>query len=144
MLLRVTVIIFLFCSFSFNEKRMDSGINIHISNLKNQTSSIRIAVYRASDNFPDEKKFYRAFVYNYSGSGSINYTISGLEEGEYAFAFFQDLNNNGKLNTNIFGYPKEPFCFSNNIKPLIKAPSFNECKVLVKGQSNTLNVKMIR
>lgn len=36
-----------------------------------------------------------------------------LPEGEYAFCIYQDANNDGELNSNKIGIPKEPFGFSN-------------------------------
>jgi uncharacterized protein (DUF2141 family) len=36
-----------------------------------------------------------------------------LPEGEYLIAAFQDTNNNGKLDTNIFGVPREPAGLTN-------------------------------
>ncbi len=130
--------------FSFQNKKGYSTISINISNLKNKATTIRIAVYRRQDKFPDEKGFYKAFVCQYTGSGNLEYSITGLEPSDYAFAFYQDINNDNKLNTNIFGYPKEPFCFSNNVKPHFKAPNFDECKIKCTNASNAISVKMIQ
>jgi len=42
-------------------------------------------------------------------------TFSGLKPGTtYAIRAFHDLNGDGKLNTNPFGVPTEPYAFSNN------------------------------
>ena len=34
-------------------------------------------------------------------------------QGEYLIAIFYDTNNNGILDTNLFGFPKEPVGLSN-------------------------------
>ena len=41
-------------------------------------------------------------------------TLPGLKPGRYAIRAFHDLNGDGKLGTNPFGVPTEPFAFSNN------------------------------
>ena len=49
-----------------------------------------------------------------------------VEKGEYAIAAFQDINKNGDLDRNIFQYPTEPFGFSNNFRPMLKAPHWTD------------------
>jgi uncharacterized protein (DUF2141 family) len=44
--------------------------------------------------------------------------------GKYAVAFFQDLNGNQKLDTNLFGVPKEGFGFSRDAMGKLGPPSF--------------------
>ncbi len=39
-----------------------------------------------------------------------------VPEGDCALKVFHDVNGNGKLDTNPFGMPIEPFAFSNNAK----------------------------
>ncbi len=47
---------------------------------------------------------------------------------DYAFSMYIDMNGNGKLDKNLFGIPKEPYCFSQNVKPKLSAPKFNDCQ----------------
>jgi len=39
-----------------------------------------------------------------------------LPVGQYAVSVFQDGNDNGRLDTNIFGIPRERFGFSNGVR----------------------------
>jgi uncharacterized protein (DUF2141 family) len=39
-----------------------------------------------------------------------------LAPGQYAFRLFHDVNGDGRMNTNPFGIPTEPFAFSNNAR----------------------------
>ena len=50
---------------------------------------------------------------NVSGA-TATVTFGGLKSGTYAVRAFHDLNGDGKLNTNPFGVPTEPYAFSNN------------------------------
>lgn len=42
--------------------------------------------------------------------------FSNVPYGEYAVGVFHDLNKNGKLDANFFGFPKEDMAVSNNAK----------------------------
>jgi uncharacterized protein (DUF2141 family) len=43
-------------------------------------------------------------------------TFENLAPGTYAFQLYHDVNGNGKMDTNPFGMPTEPYAFSNNAK----------------------------
>jgi uncharacterized protein (DUF2141 family) len=68
--------------------------------------------------------------------------VRGLKAGEYSFVAYLDENGDGKLNRNALGKPKEPFIFSNDVKPKLKKPSFDETKVSVApGEVVVLTLK---
>lgn len=45
---------------------------------------------------------------------TITVVFENLEPGDYAVSVIHDRNNNGKLDTNTLGIPKEGFAFGNN------------------------------
>ena len=64
-----------------------------------------------------------------------------LPEGIYAIALFIDANKNLKIDKNFLGIPKEQFGFSNNAMGKLSAPSFEQAKFRVEG--NTVqNIKL--
>ncbi len=130
-------------SFIFLNSHSPVDLTIHISNVKSATAPIRIALYDKSSDFPDEKGYAQAKVFVPGKTGEASFVFTGLAEGEYAVAIYQDLDNNSSLNTNFFGYPKEPFGFSNNVKPRFSAPSFKQCKVAVSATNHSISVKLI-
>ena len=67
--------------------------------------------------------------------------VIDLPEGIYAIALFVDANKNLKIDKNFLGIPKEQFGFSNNAMGKLSAPSFEQAKFKVEG--NTLqNIKL--
>ncbi len=48
--------------------------------------------------------------------GSASVTIPGLPVGRYGIKAFHDVNGNGRMDTNPFGMPTEPFAFSNDAR----------------------------
>ena len=56
--------------------------------------------------------------------GRATATLTGLKPGRYAVRAFHDVNGDGKMSTNPFGMPTEPFAFSNNAKGVMGPASW--------------------
>jgi uncharacterized protein (DUF2141 family) len=127
--------------FGFVESHAQT-LNLKVSNLKS-TATLRIAFYKKENKFPDEGKFAFAKEYKPTKTGDITVNFTDIPAGEYALAIYQDSNGNKKLDTNIVGYPKEPFGFSQNIKPRFSAPAYEECKIAFSANNTTFSIKLI-
>lgn len=66
-----------------------------------------------------------------------------LPAGKYAVTTFHDVNNNGELDTKLFGIPKEPYGFSNNFKPKFGPPSYEKCAVDIQVGANDISISLI-
>lgn len=53
--------------------------------------------------------------------------------GTYGISAFHDEDNDGKLNTNLVGYPVEEYCSSKNARNMFSAPSWKDAKFAYKG-----------
>lgn len=56
-----------------------------------------------------------------------------IPAGTYGISAFHDEDNNGKLNTNVVGYPVEQYCSSNDARNMFSAPSWSDAKFKFKG-----------
>lgn len=65
-----------------------------------------------------------------------------LPLGEYAVSTYQDINSNGKLDRNFIGKPKEPYGFSNNVKPF-GPPSYKNCKFAFTNSVKLISISLI-
>lgn len=65
--------------------------------------------------------------------GTVYARFRGVRPGRYGIAVFHDENNNGKVDTNFLGLPKEGFGFS-RITPMRK-PSFDETSFELKKRA---------
>lgn len=68
-------------------------------------------------------------------------TFAGLPEGEYAIKMFHDVNSDGKMNTNPFGMPTEPFAFSNNAVGNMGPAEWDAAHFAVTAPATTQNIK---
>ncbi len=59
--------------------------------------------------------------------------FEGLAPGVYAVAVSHDLNSNRKTDRNFVGMPKEAWGVSNNVRPSMRAPRFEEAAVRIAG-----------
>jgi uncharacterized protein (DUF2141 family) len=69
-------------------------------------------------------------------------TFKKIRAGTYGVSAFHDVNENGKLDTNIVGYPTEDYCASRNARNLFSAPSFDDAKFSYKGGEKRLEAQM--
>jgi uncharacterized protein (DUF2141 family) len=113
------------------------SLQIEVSNVKKDRGSIMLAVHNRA-NFLKSRLVEQKIPTNQT---SCVLKID-LEEGEYAVAVFQDENNNQKLDTNMFGVPQEPYGFSNNARPKLRAPTFDEAKISLWGQSKLVQIRL--
>ncbi|MDY7394579.1 DUF2141 domain-containing protein [Aureibaculum sp. 2210JD6-5] len=101
-------------------------LTIKIDNIKLLEGKIRIGVFNKSKNFLKREaaiKHYYITVNNTTETIEIN----DLPKGDYAFSMFHDENSDDEFNLNFLGIPKEPYGFSNNVKPKFSAPSYKDC-----------------
>ncbi len=63
--------------------------------------------------------------------------------GKYAVSIYQDMNDNGKLDSGIFSIPKEPIGFGNNYKPFGK-PKFESAAIEFKATSRPQEIKLFK
>jgi len=59
--------------------------------------------------------------------------FKGVPPGVYGASAFHDEDNNGKLNTNLVGYPVEEYCATNNARNMFSAPSWKDARFSYKG-----------
>lgn len=115
-------------------------ISVNISDLKVAKGSMIISLFNQADHFPKEGKEFKKVIVPVN-SLNVQYTFKNIPAGEYSIAVLHDKNSDGNCNKNLLGIPKEGYCFSNNIKPIFSAPSFQETKFKVLA-NQTLNLQL--
>jgi uncharacterized protein (DUF2141 family) len=104
----------------------DKKLSIRIDGTHLEGKNVYVALYRKEDEFPSEKTAFKAtIVVGNPESTTVSFDVP---YGEYAAAIYLDENENGKLDKNSIGFPKEPFGFSNNFRPKLGKPKFKNCK----------------
>lgn len=66
----------------------------------------------------------------------VSQTITGLKPGRYAIKAYHDVNGDGRMNTNPFGLPTEPYAASNNAPSRMGPPAWADAVIdLVAGDN---------
>lgn len=116
-------------------------LELRFENLEKTGGTIRLALYNSESHFMVEKK---AVLYNFKTAtgGTLKAELPGLTYGTYAFAVFQDENENNILDKNLFGVPTEPYAFSKTPPTKWRLPKFNEVKFDIMQPSHSLTVRL--
>lgn len=111
-----------------------AGPNLRVTatNLQSDEGSFIVWVYDNPDSWLSDRwrtqKILRIAGNRADDAISVELT---LPPGEYALSVFQDLNDDGKLERNFIGLPKEPAGLSNNLRPKFGPPKFEDAKFTV-------------
>lgn len=70
------------------------------------------------------------------------FTIKDIVPGIYAIKMMQDVNRNGKFDQSWIGLPLEPYGFSNDAKPFLKAPNFSAVKFAIVPGANAITIHL--
>lgn len=100
---------------------------VELRGLKDASGNVYIAVYDSDKNWlGDDVVMSKEVVIAEALDGELVRTELQLPLGEYALSIFYDRNNNGELDTNFIGMPKEPIALSNNAKGKFGPPKYKD------------------
>ena len=119
-------------------------MDVWVQNLELKKGSIYVAVYKDEAQFLKEKAFFAGKILKVESLTDCVVPFTDLPFGEYAVAVFHDLNNNQKLDRNIFGVPTEPYAFSNNPSVKWRSPTFAETKVQLQAAKEKVVIELKR
>jgi uncharacterized protein (DUF2141 family) len=116
-----------------------SSVTVVVSELVSTRSAVKLYFYNVRATFLQHGGYAFMRVVQPGGQSRIQLPIE-LSNGEWAVVITQDINNNDKLDKNFLGIPTEPYAFSNNVRPTVSAPDFNQCKFLVSGPGKVVTI----
>lgn len=119
-----------------------NNLTVNVTNLKANKGTLEIGLFNKEAGFLKSGNQYILKKVKVMGN-SMKYTFSNLPSGNYAVAVYQDENADNKCNTNLLGIPTEGYGFSNNFRPKLSAPKFNQTKIPLFGDRN-ITIQLIR
>jgi len=103
-------------------------ITVTVTNINTMSGNIHVGLFNTSKHFLIEGKEYQTASKKVEDD-SIVIVLNDIPKGNYAISLYHDINADKECNLNFFGAPVEPFGFSNNYRPIISKPSFDDCKI---------------
>ncbi|CAA0148560.1 DUF2141 domain-containing protein [Tenacibaculum maritimum] len=115
------------------------SMTIAFKGMKSDKGNLYIAIYNKEKDFL--KRALKGAVVKIKDKEAL-VVFDHLLSGEYAVSAFHDENDNKKMDTKIFGIPKEPVGISNDAKGFMGPPKYRDAKFkLVKDVSLTIQLK---
>lgn len=111
-------------------------ITVTVDKVKNNNGKVLFALY-TEDTFM-KKQPIQAVGSNIEGN-KVKVTFTNVPEGAYAITCVHDENDNGKMDFEPTGMPKEDYGTSNN-QLSYGPPEFGTSKFIVKDKDITLNI----
>lgn len=120
-------------------------IKIEVYGFENDDGMARILLFstKEKESFPSEhtKAMDRKVVP--IKNKKVIFEFKDLNYGDYAISVHHDVNNDGKVNTNFVGIPKEGLGASNDAKGFMGPPSFDKAKVSLKSKMLVLKINIV-
>jgi uncharacterized protein (DUF2141 family) len=110
-----------------------SQLNVTFKHIEKNEGNLMVALYNSKANYKGEGSPVQ-YASVPASAQKVSYTFKDLEKGTYAIKLFHDVNNNGKMDTNMFGIPQEGYGFSNNVGKFGE-PDFIDAAFAVDGIS---------
>lgn len=130
--------------FSFaSQSRLNSthDLKVNVLGIANDKGLVEFALYKNPDVFTEAGKTHRLARVD-AQKGTVSYTFKNLEAGKFALVVYHDENHNKICDKNFFGIPTEAYAFSNNVRPKLSVPGFDECAIMLQ-QDRSLDIKMV-
>lgn len=115
-------------------------IKVKIESAEKNRGIIYVSVFNSEVAY-EERAVYMSFVIN-ADNETVTKDIT-LPKGQYVFSVYQDSNENGKLDTNLLGIPKEKFGFS-NYNGKTPPGNYNKHKVAINEHYKEVMIKLYK
>lgn len=117
-------------------------LSIHIGAAKNPVGVVMLGLYDSPADFAADRPVQTLRAP--AAAREATYSLAGLKPGRYAIKAFHDLNGDGRLNTNAFGLPTEPYAASGKRTSRLAPPSWATCVFDVKAGDNAQAIALDR
>lgn len=109
-----------------------ADLTVEVRGIRSDDGRVFLAVHgpQSKETFPSGDEVAAA-RHEPARAGTLRFVIDDLAPGRYALTAFHDENDNGDLDTGLFGIPKEGYGFGNDAKATFGPPSFEAAAVTV-------------
>ncbi len=116
-----------------------STITVNVSNLKNNDGKVHVGLYNTKESFLGKQ--YKGEISKIDNK-TCSVVFADIPKGTYAISLYHDENNNNKMDTRMFGIPKEDYGCSNNAKGFMGPPKWEDAKFQVNNEAITQDIKL--
>lgn len=111
------------------------NLEVTVTNITTLKGVVKVGIYNTDKTFLNEALQYKTQIVQVNEK-TEKCTFTNLPKGNYAVSLYQDVNVDGRCNLNSMGFPLEGVGFSNNYKPFLSAPDFEDCKIALQAHKS--------
>lgn len=115
---------------SGNALAQSQSLVVVIRNVKEARGKVSVALFTGEKDFMKNRLAGKSVE---AKNGDVEVMFEDLVPGEYAISVMHDENENGELDSNLIGIPKEGFGFSNDAMGMFGPPTFEKAKFKWSG-----------
>jgi uncharacterized protein (DUF2141 family) len=119
------------------------SIQLNITKLRSSEGYVLVTLYASESGFPtDPSRAFRRLKLPIQNNRSEG-VFTDIPYGTYAIGILHDENDNGKMESNFLGIPKEGYGASNNAKGTLGPPKFSDAKFTVDASKITQQISVM-
>lgn len=127
-------------SFLYTADLNAQTVDVEITNIRNEKGSILLGVFTDHEGFAEEEAIIDIILSKEKMENGNLKLILELEPGTYGISVLDDENDNGEMDYNFLGIPKEGFGFSNYLHSALRRPVFENFKFDLSGSQKRKRV----
>jgi len=114
-------------------------LEITIKNIQNDKGNVRVGIFKDKETFLKNAAYGKVVK---ARKNELKVIFDDLPSGTYAVSVIHDENENGKLDSNMIGIPKEGFGFANDAMGTFGPPGFEKASITVETQKVSITITM--
>jgi len=115
------------------------SIEVEVTGARAGEGQILLSIFDSPESFL--KSPIRDLTSSVDQAGIARLQVKNILPGWYALSIIYDEDNNGELNTGLFGIPSELVGFSNNARGVFGPPSFEKARIELL-ESGTIEIQL--
>jgi uncharacterized protein (DUF2141 family) len=118
---------------------------VRVTGLSEPLGQVGCSLFAGPAGFPMDNSGARQ-LWQAADSKGVTCRFNDVPEGTYAVSIGHDLNSNKRVDTNFIGLPTEQWGVSNNARPSLRAPRFDEAlfKVTADAKDVVIDIKVAK
>ncbi len=137
-LLRLLIIVLVHIFTSQIQSQEEYNITVKVNGLSSNEGKVFLAIYDTEEDFLENT--FKGTTSSIADK-TCEVVFENIPKGIYAISIFHDENDNGKMDTNFMGIPKEDYGCSNNASGFMGPPKWKDAKFeLTSDTTITINL----
>lgn len=117
---------------------------VKVTGIRSAEGQIGCALFSSERGFPSQADGAQT-IWLPADPAGVQCVFDRVPPGTYAASVIHDLNGNRKTDTNLLGAPTEDWGVSNNVRPFMRAPRFDEAAVRIPdAKTNAITIQLAR